>query len=145
MRVVDTMRLLTTYPLNSTYALLGIQHRPSSTLARWDRLLASRDTPMIAGADAHGFPSYARLFTVARNHLVLERPRSGDARTDTAAIVDGASPWARVCGDRRPGADSRVFVCGRGRRQRVDHGRHFGPWNPQPESLRAEACCPSAQ
>ena len=42
---------------------------------------------MIAGADAHGFPSYARLFTVARNHLVLERPRSGDARTDTAAIV----------------------------------------------------------
>ena len=85
--VVDTMRLLTTYPLNSTYALLGIQHRPSSTLARWDRLLASRDTPLIAGADAHGFPSYARLFTVARNHLVLERPRSGDARTDTAAIV----------------------------------------------------------
>jgi hypothetical protein len=85
--VLDTMRLLTTYPLNPTYALLGVLRRPGNLLARWDRLLAHRNTPMIAGADAHGFPSYERLFTVARNHLVLEHPPSGDARTDTAAIV----------------------------------------------------------
>jgi Carbohydrate binding domain (family 11)/PHP domain len=85
--VIDTVRLLTTYPLNPSYALLGILHRPDSTLERWDRLLASRDTPMIAGADAHGFPSYERLFSVARNHLVPEHPPSGDAQVDTAAIV----------------------------------------------------------
>ena len=42
---------------------------------------------MIAGADAHGFPSYERLFSVARNHLVLEHPPSGDAQVDAAAIV----------------------------------------------------------
>jgi hypothetical protein len=75
------------YPLNSTYALLGLVARPGQTLDRWDRLLGERDVPMIAGADAHGFPSYEPQFSVTRNHLVLDRPLSGDAKTDIAAVV----------------------------------------------------------
>lgn len=82
-----TARLLVTYPLNPTYALLGILSRPDRTLDRWDRLLANRHVPMLAGADAHGFPSYEPQFRVAQNHLVLNRPLTGEARADTAEIV----------------------------------------------------------
>ncbi len=53
----------------------------------------------IAGADAHSrlpltrsrtlrFPSYESLFSLERNHLLLERPLSGGAAADRAAILD---------------------------------------------------------
>jgi hypothetical protein len=73
--------------LNPTYALLKILTPPDETLDRWNRLLADRNVPMLAGADAHGFPSYDSLFRLAQNHLLLEHPLSGDAKADSIAIV----------------------------------------------------------
>jgi hypothetical protein len=92
------VRTLALYPLNHEYALLGSLTEPVEALARWDALLARRSAAALAGADAHGqlalggdrtlrFPSYASLFKVARNHVLLSRPLTGDASVDGPAIV----------------------------------------------------------
>jgi hypothetical protein len=91
-------RTLALYPLNHEYALLGSLTAPTDALARWDALLARRPAAGIAGADAHGqipvrkdravrFPSYESLFRLARNHVLLSRPLTGDAAVDAPAIV----------------------------------------------------------
>ena len=75
--------------------------RPTA-LDPWDRLLADRDVPAIAGSDSHSyiglvevigvpFPSYRSVFTLAHNHVVLPREPSGDAARDGAAIADALS------------------------------------------------------
>jgi hypothetical protein len=84
---VGTARLLAAYPLNPTYALLRALGRPDSTLDRWDRLSSRRNTAIVAGADAHGFPSYESLFGLAQNHVLLDRAPSGHAVVDSSAIV----------------------------------------------------------
>ena len=95
-------RLLRTgalYGLNPRYALLGSLTPPDGTLAQWDRLLAARPVAGIAGADAHNrvvvrgekgirFPSYESVFGLAVNHVLLDRPLSGDAAADGTAVVD---------------------------------------------------------
>jgi hypothetical protein len=93
------LRTAALYGLNSRYALLGSLTAPDATLAQWDRLLASRAVPGIAGADAHDrvvirknqgvrFPSYESVFGLAVNHVLLDRPLSGDAGADGRAIVE---------------------------------------------------------
>jgi hypothetical protein len=93
------LRTAALYGLNPRYALLGSLTPPTDTLAQWDRLLASRPAPGIAGADAHNrvvvrkekgvrFPSYESVFGLAVNHVLLDRPLSGDAAADGTAVVD---------------------------------------------------------
>ena len=82
------------YPLNSDYSLLRLMRRPTA-LSRWDDLLARRHAPAIAGADAHGrlrplalpLPTYEAVFRIAQNYVLLERPLTGNAPADTAAIL----------------------------------------------------------
>jgi hypothetical protein len=87
------------YGVNARYGLLRSLTTPRSALAEWDRLLNARDGAGIVGADAHSrvpvsrrfaprFPSYESLFGLARNHVVLERPLSGDAAADGRRIVE---------------------------------------------------------
>jgi hypothetical protein len=93
------LRAAAAYPLNAPLALAGSWTDPTEELASWDRLLARRDAAGVAGADAHQrmahgkrlvlpLPSYEALFRVARNHVLLERPLTGNAGEDTRAIVD---------------------------------------------------------
>ena len=92
------LRTAALYGLNPRYALLGSVTPPGDTLARWDALLARRDVAGIAGADAHSrvpvrkeraarFPSYESLFALAQDHVVLDRPLSGQAGPDGQAIL----------------------------------------------------------
>ena len=92
------LRTAALYGLNARYALLGSVTPPDETLARWDALLARRDVAGIAGADAHSrllvrkdravrFPSYESLFALAQDHVILDRPLTGQAGTDGQAIV----------------------------------------------------------
>ena len=85
------------YPLNSDYSLLRLMRRPAA-LSRWDGLLARRHATAIAGADAHGvlrpsrslslpLPTYEAVFRIAQNYVLLERPLTGNAPADTAAIL----------------------------------------------------------
>ncbi len=95
-------RLLLTvglYELNPRYALLQSLNPPDEALRRWDEVLARRDAVGIAGADAHSrlpitktlrlrFPSYESVFSLVRDHLLLERPLSGDVEADRTAVLD---------------------------------------------------------
>jgi hypothetical protein len=87
------------YRLNPGYALLQSLRAPDEALRRWDEMLARRDVVGLAGSDAHSrlaltktralrFPSYDSLFAQARNHLLLDRPLTGDAATDRVALLD---------------------------------------------------------
>jgi hypothetical protein len=87
------------YALNPRYALLQSLSAPRSVLERWDALLAERDVPGIAGADAHAriairkdaslrVPSYASLFGLFQNHVLLEAPLEGEPQRDGRAIVE---------------------------------------------------------
>jgi hypothetical protein len=92
-------RALLLYGVNHRYALLTTLVSSDETLARWDRLLAERDVPAICGADAHNriglgkrhglpFPSYEAAFAVARNHVLLDQPLSGEFASDQPRLLD---------------------------------------------------------
>ena len=119
-------RTLTLYPLNHEYALLGSLTSPADALARWDEVLKRRPAAALAGADAHGqipirkdrairFPSYASLFAVARNHVLLSRPLTGDAQVDIPAIVRALALGRSFVGlDALAPADGFSFTTGGG-------------------------------
>src|SRR5512147_2766333 len=85
------------YLLNPDYALLQGLDTPREALGRWDEMLARRDVAGLAGSDSHSrlpigktrsirFPSYEALLAQSRNHLLLDRPLTGEAGADRAAV-----------------------------------------------------------
>jgi hypothetical protein len=87
------------YSANSHYALLGSLTPPDAALKRWDALLAGRNVPALAGADAHSrlpvlkergvrFPSYGSLFDLFRNHVLVGAPLTGDLASDGRVVID---------------------------------------------------------
>ena len=110
------------YALNPRYALLGSMTDPRDALARWDGLLAQRAAAGIVGADAHNripvsrrfaprFPSYESVFALARNHVLLDAPLTGEAATDGRAIVAALSSGrAYLAVDALAPADGFSFV-----------------------------------
>ena len=76
------------YPLRNDYALTRLLSRPAA-LRLWDEVLSLRRAAGIAGADVHTrVPSYESVFRVVRNHVLPDRPPTGDGPQDIAAIVD---------------------------------------------------------
>lgn len=134
------LRTAALYGVNSRYALLGSLTSPSSTLTRWDALLAERDVPGIAGADAHSrvllrkqwsvrFPSYESIFRLALTHVLLESPPRGDAAADGAAIVQALGRGRSYVGlDALAPADGFAFGAERdGRRWTMGDTAPAGP------------------
>ena len=79
------------YPFSQDYALSRLLTRPSA-LSWWDELLRRRHTAGVAAADTHTrVPSYASMFRVARNHVLLDRPLTGDTESDMASIITALS------------------------------------------------------
>ncbi|MBN2372024.1 MAG: hypothetical protein JXO72_16200 [Vicinamibacteria bacterium] len=87
------------YGLNSRLALLGLMSRPTRVIERWDSLLAARDVAGIAVPDAHSrialskrrairLPSYESLMSLALNHVLLEKPPTGDAVLDGRMLIE---------------------------------------------------------
>jgi hypothetical protein len=116
------LRMAATYPLNASYALAASLTDPTETLARWDTMLGRRAVPGLMGADAHQraavtrkvavpFPSYASVFRLARNHVLLDRPPSGSAEADTRAVVEALGRGRSYVGvDALAPADGISFV-----------------------------------
>jgi hypothetical protein len=95
-RVLLSMGL---FHVNPAYSFLQGLRPPDEALRRWDEILAKRDVVGLAGSDAHSrlaitktralrFPSYEALFAQERDHLLLDRPLTGDAAADRAAVLD---------------------------------------------------------
>jgi hypothetical protein len=127
-REAGWLRLLRTaalYTVNHRYALLRSLTPPDALLAKWDALLARRDAAGIVGADAHQrlsfgkrlalrFPSYASVFGLARNHVLLDAPLSGEFARDARAVLEAlARGRAYVALDALAPADGLSFTAER--------------------------------
>lgn len=111
---LSRLRVLALYRANPDAALARMLVAPTEELRSWDTLLARRDAPLVAGADAHSritlgrdrgddggtprergsskgrglrFPSYEALFRLVRNQVLLDQPLTGDAGRDLHAIA----------------------------------------------------------
>ena len=133
-RAADWARLLrglAIYAVNPTHALLSCLTPPTETMNHWTGMLAERDAAVIVGADAHQraalskrravpLPSYESVFALAKNHLVLDRPLSGDAAPDARAIVTALARGRSYVGiDALAPADDFSFVATSGDRRRT--------------------------
>jgi len=142
LRVLLTVGL---YRLNPGYALLQGLRPPGEALRRWDEMLARRDVVGLAGSDAHSrlavtktrtlrFPSYESLFAQARNHLLLDRPLTGEAAADRLAILDAFRRGRFYLGlDALAPAGAFRFTIERGPGERWTLGDHL----PRAEGARA--------
>jgi hypothetical protein len=97
-------RTLFDYLLRPAAALAALLDRPEETLSRWDGAGAQRRIVTIAAHDAHGgiggrqdegesgrvlhVPSYESSFGAFSVRAILDRPFSGDAAADAAALLD---------------------------------------------------------
>jgi hypothetical protein len=92
------------YPINSRLALLRLARTPRENFAKWDELQAQRPVAGICGSDAHAnvlvdrwslahFPSYLSVFSLARQHVLLQDqdPEHAGADPILAAIKSGNS------------------------------------------------------
>ncbi len=114
---LNLLSSLFVYPLRSGHALARLLTRPAA-LALWDELLSRRHAAGIAGADAHTrLPSYESVFSVVRNHVLLDAPLTGDAARDSRTIVDALARGRLFVGiDAIAPANGFVFAAERGDR-----------------------------
>jgi hypothetical protein len=87
-------------PLRRMAGLYHLLDYPEEALRRWDELLRERPVFGVCGVDAHHtlplnrsrsldlhFPAYAHSFRLARQHVLLDAPATGDPREDGRAIL----------------------------------------------------------
>jgi hypothetical protein len=88
---------LVTYPFSATRGLAVALEWDPLLIEKWNEMLSDRDLAAWVGLDAHGqlslsdsvqipWPGYREVFAMARNHLVLDEPLTGDAELDREAI-----------------------------------------------------------
>jgi hypothetical protein len=88
---------LVTYTFSPTRALAVALEWDPPLIEKWNEMLSDRDVAAWVGLDAHGqlslsdtvqipWPGYREVFSMARNHLVLDEPLTGDARRDREMI-----------------------------------------------------------
>jgi hypothetical protein len=87
-------------PLRRLAGLYHLLDYPGEELRRWDELMRERPVFGVCGVDAHHtlplnrsrsvdlhFPAYAHSFRLARQHVLLDAPATGDPREDGRAIL----------------------------------------------------------
>ncbi|MGE0762799.1 MAG: hypothetical protein AB7N80_05930 [Bdellovibrionales bacterium] len=86
------------FPFNDRLALLRLFQDPRAEVQLWDELNSRRPTFATAGADAEArlrvsngfglnYPSYQTLFSLVRNHVLLNTELTGDGAADRAKIL----------------------------------------------------------
>lgn len=77
-------------PLRPAESFATLLNRPTSTLRRWDALTRRRPMIGLGAVDAHGLVAglYRATFASLMQAVVLDAPPSGNAATDSAAIID---------------------------------------------------------
>lgn len=85
------------YPFHPQWALVRLFEYPEREIDLWDQLNKKRKTLAFAGTDAQGeikiannyyfpFPSYSTLFSVVRNHVLLNSELTGDEKSDRQKV-----------------------------------------------------------
>lgn len=99
MSPVYILLVFLTYRINPFYAMHFLSHKPKKTIKFWDSVQKHNDLKTgIASTDAHSnikitknfrvkIPKYEELFTVARTHVLLGAPLSGNLEPDKKSIV----------------------------------------------------------
>ena len=121
-------------------AMVHLLDRPDEALAWFDSVSTERPLAALCSVDAHArinvtrswfipFPSYSQMFALARMHVLVGRPRSGDPGADALALFD-------ALGDGRAYCAFDVLADGSGVTLTVNSGgREVGmgasiPWSP---------------
>lgn len=90
---------LVTFPINPSYALLNIFHKPQDVLDKWDELTQKKPTVGIYSPDLHDqirikndtyikFPPREATMPLASNHILTEKPFSGILAHDKKILYD---------------------------------------------------------
>jgi hypothetical protein len=84
------------YPANRALACLRVYHRPTETLARWDREASTRPVVGFYGPNMHQnvrifkweprFPPADAVMPLASNHVLLREPLTGDFQSDRRVV-----------------------------------------------------------
>jgi len=99
-------RAVLNYPVRGPESLATLLDRPERLLERWDQTAETRHLVAVAGADAHGrlgllggdpygraswlrLPSYEASFRVFALRVDVEKPLTGNAASDAAALLAG--------------------------------------------------------
>jgi hypothetical protein len=94
-RVGRVLYALLALPWDRAQAVLAFYDRPRAELALYDVLSRDRPLALLCSADAHGYPSYRAAFEAFSMHLPLTL--SGDARADSARVVEGLLSGRATC------------------------------------------------
>lgn len=97
--VFTVIESLLAYPFNWKASFLNMYQRPDLTLSHWDGKNRTEKLTGIFAPDFHQavwitrsykipFPSAEKVLALARNHVLLENPLSGDLSHDKAMIYD---------------------------------------------------------
>ena len=90
---------LITFPVNPSYALLNILHKPQDVLDKWDQLTQKNTTVGIYSPDLHDqirikknyyipFPPREATMPLASNHILLKKPFTGDLSHDKSLLYE---------------------------------------------------------
>ena len=105
----DWPRALLLLPAEPVSAMLELVDRPTTTLERWDGLLAEgHRVAGVCSVDAHShvpvtdelalpFPAYRDLFSLARQHVLLGAEPTGDALHDAAIVTEALRSGRSFC------------------------------------------------
>ncbi len=147
-RPADLWRALVTYPWRPVETLAALLDRPAVELGQWDRLAARRRVVGLVAQDAHArvglrgvgepydgaaaleIPSYEAMFRAFSNVVRLDRPLTGSASTDAAALIRAVAAgqlYAVVTGQAPAG---RVAFSAQSGGQQVGVGGHLTPAGP---------------
>jgi hypothetical protein len=97
-------------PLRRLAGLYHLLDYPGEELRRWDELMRERTVFGVCSVDAHHtlplnrsrsldlhFPAYRHSFQLARQHVLLDAPATGDAREDGRAILAAIGRGSSYC------------------------------------------------
>jgi hypothetical protein len=105
----DWMYALASLVTDPVAAMAHLLDRPDAGLERFDGLLAERPVASTCALDVHQnieivehrrgipFPTFRQMFSMARQHVLVGRPPSGDAEADALALWDALAAGRSYC------------------------------------------------
>jgi hypothetical protein len=107
--VFTILASLILYPVNPGLALVRLASTPRENLAKWDELLQQRPVAGTCGSDAHAslrindhqlarFPSYLSVFSLVRQHVLLDAQGAADnGQTSVDALLSALKNGHAFC------------------------------------------------